>query len=328
MQINAFVEQWPLKRPFAISGRTFSASDVLVVKARAAGHTGWGEASGVYYKGETPAAMAAQIMEATAGRTELSRPSLASVLPSGGARNAVDCALWDLEAKLAGQPVWRLAGVGRPQPLRTTYTIGADTPAQMATVATDFADAARLKMKLVGDAEDANRVRAVRQARDDAWLMVDANQSFTPDRFDSLLPDLVSARVSLIEQPFPVGSEAYLDGLQCPIPIAADESVQTLSDIASLVGRFQVINIKLDKCGGLTQALAMVDESRRLGFTVMIGTMASTSLGLAPAYLVGQLCDLADLDAGLFLTTDRKGHAIYHRGMVTCPSDLWGSATE
>lgn len=324
VDIKTSVERWPFKKPFSITGHTFSASDVLVVTAQADGLTGWGETSGAYYKSERPTDMAAQIIEATASRDALERRDLASLLPGSGARNALDCALWDLEAKRTGKPVWELAGLGRPQPLRTTYTLGAEAPAQMAAAAREFADATHIKLKLTGDGADAARVLAVRVARPDAWLMVDANQGFTPDGFRGLLPSLVDARVSLIEQPFPVGSEAALDDLRCPIPIAADESVQGVRDIAPLIGRFQVINIKLDKCGGLTDALAMAEESRRLGFKVMVGNMMGTSLSLAPAYLVGQLCDFVDLDGPLFLASDRPAHATYSNGLVTCPTDSWG----
>jgi L-alanine-DL-glutamate epimerase-like enolase superfamily enzyme len=164
----------------------------------------------------------------------------------------------------------------------------------------------------------------VRAARPDAWLMVDANQGFTPAGLQALLPSLIEARVALIEQPFPVGLESDLQGLECPIPIAADESVQGFDDLAALVGRFDVINIKLDKCGGLTQALAMVKKSRALGFKVMVGNMMGTSLSLAPAYLVGQLCDVVDLDGALFLTADREPPMTYFGGVATCPPGLWG----
>jgi L-Ala-D/L-Glu epimerase len=324
VDIQTSLERWPFKEPFSITGHTFSASDVLVVRVCQDGLTGWGETSGAYYKNETPAQMAAQISRATAGCRALDRRDLPFLLRERGARNALDCALWDLEAKRAGRPAWSLAGLDPPRPLPTTYTLGANSPARMAVAALGFADATHVKLKLTGDGSDAERVRAVRKARPDVWLMVDANQGFTRDGFRALLPTLVEERVSLIEQPFRIGREVDLDGLRSPIPIAADESVQGVDDIASLAGYFDVINIKLDKCGGLTEALLMVEECRRLGLEVMVGNMMGTSLSLAPAYLVGQLCDFVDLDGALFLAADRTPCMSYSAGVVTCPTGLWG----
>jgi L-alanine-DL-glutamate epimerase-like enolase superfamily enzyme len=324
VDIETCVEHWPFKQPFSIAGHTFTGSDVLLVKVRCEGLTGWAEAVGTYYKSETPTDMAAQISHVTAELRAVKRSELPSLLPAGGARNALDCALWDLEAKQAGSPVWELAGLSPPQPLRSTYTVSGEAPARMAAAAAQLRDATHIKLKLLGDGSDAQRVWAVRTVRPDVWLMIDANQAFTRDSLQALLPELVKARVALIEQPLPVGREADLKGLQCPIPIAADESVQELDDIAPVVGYFDVINIKLDKCGGLTSALAMVRECRKLGFRVMVGNTMGTSLSLAPAYLIGQLCDFADLDGGLFLALDRAPRAMYSAGTVTCPPDLWG----
>ena len=224
------------------------------------------------------------------------------MLPPGGARNAVDCALWDLDAQRAGKDVWRLAGLESVKPLVTTFTMGADDPSVMADGARKFAKARALKMKLTGDLDlDIARVKAVRDARPNTWLGVDANQGYDIQKLDELMGTLVDCDVSLLEQPIRRGSESDLDGYTSPIRIAADESALSLADVPGLVGRFNVLNIKLDKCGGLTEALAMAHEARRLGLDVMVGNMVGTSLAMAPAFVLGQLCDIVDLDGPVFL---------------------------
>ncbi|HEX4972222.1 MAG TPA: dipeptide epimerase, partial [Steroidobacteraceae bacterium] len=256
----------------------------------------------------------------------IDRETLRRLLPAGGARNAVDCALWDLESRLSGIPAWKIAGLNAPVPLVTTFTLGADDPEKMAQTATSYADAQAIKLKLTGTPVDADRVRAVRTARPEAWLAVDANQGFTRASLADLMPVLVEARVGLIEQPFPIGREADLDGLRSPIPIAADESVQDLNDVAGLVGRFNVVNIKLDKSGGLTEALAMARHAHSLGLDVMVGNMTGTALAMAPAALVGQLCRIVDLDGPIFLQNDRSPGVVYEHGTVWCPPEVWGGA--
>jgi L-alanine-DL-glutamate epimerase-like enolase superfamily enzyme len=190
-----------------------------------------------------------------------------------------------------------------------------------------YAQARALKLKLTGEAElDAERVRAVRATRTDVWIGVDANQGFTPDTPETVLPALLEAKVGLLEQPFARGREADLDGLPRPIPIAADESVLTTGDVEGLRGRFDVINIKLDKCGGLTEGLKMAAQARRLGFQVMIGNMTGSSLAMAPGFVVGQQCDLVDLDGPIFLKEDRQPGVIYEDGYVRSPDAVWGGA--
>jgi L-alanine-DL-glutamate epimerase-like enolase superfamily enzyme len=210
--------------------------------------------------------------------------------------------------------------------LPTTWTLGAEDAGAMAQRATHHAAARMLKLKLVGDGADAERVAAVRAARPDAWIGVDANQGFTRDSFHDLVPALVDARVQLVEQPFPTDQDHWLDGLASPIPLAADESVQVCADIERLVGRVDMINIKLDKSGGLTEALAMVALARRLGLKVMVGNMIGTSLSTAPGFVLGQLCDLADLDGPLLLSRDRTPSVVYADGAVFCSDDVWGHA--
>jgi L-alanine-DL-glutamate epimerase-like enolase superfamily enzyme len=195
----------------------------------------------------------------------------------------------------------------------------------MAAAARAYKGARAIKLKLTGEPIDADRIRAVREARNEVWLSVDANQALNQSSFDNLMPTLVDKRVSMIEQPFPADRDAWLDGLQSPIPIAADESVQGLSDLPALVGRFNVINIKLDKCGGLTEALAMVGKARELGLKIMVGNMLGTSLGMAPAFILGQHCEVVDLDGPVFLASDRSKRATYSDGFIRCPEDLWGS---
>jgi L-alanine-DL-glutamate epimerase-like enolase superfamily enzyme len=255
----------------------------------------------------------------------MTREQLQHVLPAGGARNALDCALWELEARRSGEPVWKLAGQEAPKPLLTTFTVSADAPDVMARDATAYTGARAIKLKLTGDDLNAQRVLAVRAARPDVWLMVDANQGLTRESFARLLPTLVEARVDVVEQPFPVGNEDWLDGLERPIRIAADESVQDRSDLPKVLGRVDMINIKLDKCGGLTEALALASEARRLGFDLMVGNMSGSSLAMAPAFVVGQLCDVVDLDGPTFLTTDRSPSASYEDGKIWCPDNLWGA---
>jgi L-alanine-DL-glutamate epimerase-like enolase superfamily enzyme len=257
--------------------------------------------------------------------TGIGRAALQKVLPPGGARNALDCALWDLEAKVTRQPAWQIAGIRKPQPLLTTFTCGADEPEVMAAVARSYSHARAIKVKLTGNSADADRVRAVRLARPNVWLGVDAKQGFTRESLEHLMPVLIDSRVALIEQPFPIGQEALLDDLESPIEIAADESVQSLTDIPPLAGRVHVVNIKLDKCGGLTEGLAIVRAAQELGLDCMVGNMIGTSLAMAPAYLLGQSCKVVDLDGPIFLTGDREDTVRYQGGFIECPEEVWGS---
>lgn len=323
--LTADVEKWPYTAPLRITGHTRDLSEVLVVTLEMQGLIGRGEAAGVRYRNESAASMLTCI-EAIRARLSpgVTRETLQTMLPPGGVRNALDCALWDLEAKLSHRPTWQIAGLKKPVPLLTTFTCSAEPPETMAATARSYGQARAIKLKLTGEPIDADRVRAVREATPDAWLAVDANQGFSRPFLEQLLPTLVQARVALIEQPFPIGQEALLDGLRSPIPIAADESVQSSPDIKALAGRFNMINIKLDKCGGLTEALLMARAARGLGLEVMVGNMGGTSLAMAPAFLVGQLCTVVDLDGPIFLRSDRTNAVDYADGYITCPTELWG----
>lgn len=322
-KMTVVAQRWPTRDAFRIAGYTFTDCEVILVELEHEGLRGRGEAAGVYYHQETPASMIQQIEQArSAVERGISRQELRELLPPGGARCALDSALWDLAAKASGVPAFQAAGLEEPHGLETTYTVGAGPAEEMAAAAAAYAPAGRLKVKLTGR-EDEARLRAVRAARPDAWIAVDANQGLTRESLRRLLPLFVELDIRLIEQPLPVGAEEQLRGVRSPIPLAADESVQSLEDIAGASGLFQVVNIKLDKCGGLTEALEMVREIRRLGMQPMVGCMQGTTLSVAPACIVAGLCEVVDLDAPTFLTEDRVPSAVYENGRLTCPRD-WG----
>jgi L-Ala-D/L-Glu epimerase len=327
LRLGVAVEKLRLSAPFRISGFVFEEQEVVVVTLDDGLHRGQGEASGVYYLGDTSQGMVAAI-EAVREAVEagIDRAALQGLLPPGGARNAVDCALWELDAQRRRMPVWKVAELPGVKPLVTTFTLGADDPAVMAAGARKYAQARCLKLKLTGDLDlDIARVRAVRAARPDVWMGVDANQGYGINSLDSLVGALIPADVMLLEQPLKRGCEADLDGFKSRIPIAADESALTFTDLPGLVGRFDVVNIKLDKCGGLTEGLAMAYEARRLGLKVMVGNMVGTSLAMAPAFVVGQLCDVVDLDGPIFLAQDRTPRMTYTDGAAWSGDDVWGA---
>ena len=316
----------PLKAPFRISGYVMEASPCVVATVSRSGVQGRGEAAGVYYLDDTAEKAAAQLrLVAPNLPANLTRGALREILPPGGARNALDCALWELESREAGQPVWALAGLAAPRPLLTTLTLGADDPGVMAAGAVGFVGARAIKLKLTGEADiDIERVRAVRAARPDVWIGVDANQGYGPDTIGPLIPALVDCGVSLLEQPFRRGRESDLDGLSFPLPLAADESCLDLAELETLPGRFDVVNIKLDKCGGLTEGLMIARRAQALGLKVMVGNMVGTSLSAAPAFVLGQLCDVVDLDGPIFITHDPAPTVSYDDGHVWCPAEVWG----
>ena len=306
LRMTAAVESWPLKWPFFITGHVFNASEIVVVTLSDGANVGRGEAAGVYYHGDRPETLLRGV-EALRGEIEagLTRESLNKLVPPGGVRNALDCALWDLEAQRTGRTVLDLAGMGPAAPLLTTCTVSAGEPDAMAASAASYSGARAIKLKLLGDGRDAERVKAVRAVCPDVYLAVDANQGFTPETLDDVWPTFVACRVELVEQPFAIGQDHLLDGRTRSIPIAADESAQSLADVSGLLGRYDVVNIKLDKCGGLTEGLAMAREVKRLGMKVMVGNMTGTSLAMAAAFVLGQLCDVVDLDGPMFLSEDR-----------------------
>lgn len=328
LDVAVTIEKWPFSHPLQITGYTFYDCEYGVVELRAGDLVGRGEYFGVYYLNDDVAHGKEQIEAVTERlRRGVTREELLEVLPAGGARNGVDCALWDLEAKQLGRPAWQIAGLQPPRPLRTTHTLGAEEPEQMAERARGYVNARAIKLKLTGDGKDAARVRAVRAARPDVWIGVDGNQGFSRESLEELMPHLVATDVQLVEQPLPRGHDAELDGFESPIALAADESAQDIGDLPNLVGRYDVVNIKLDKCGGLTRGLAMHAEARRLGMKTMVGCMGGTSLAMAPGFVLGQLCEIVDLDGPIFLARDRTPSVIYDdEGCIFSPETVWGGA--
>ncbi len=318
-----------LKEPFRISGYLFEAMPAVVAHVSDGMHTGRGEGGGVYYLNDDSAHMEVEIERArSAIEAGISREELRHVLPAGGARNALDCALWELESLRACVPVATLAGVGSPKPLITTFTIPADKPSEVLRRLEPLAAAKAIKIKLEGKFDaDVERVQTVRRARPDAWIAVDANQGYARDDLDRLVAVLVEERVSLLEQPVARGAEAELDGWRSPIPIAADESILDLAELAAQHHRFDVINIKLDKCGGLTEALIMAHEARRLGKKVMVGNMAGSTLATAAGFILGQFCDIVDLDGPYFLA-NHSDEGLYKNGEIYVADSLWGYSAQ
>jgi L-Ala-D/L-Glu epimerase len=328
LQLGIAVERLAFSAPFRIAGFLFEHQDAVVVTLSDGRHIGRGEACGVYYLNDNVDQMVAAL-EAQRARIEsgVDRAAVQQILPPGGARNALDCALWELDARRTARPVWEIAGLDRPQSLVTTFTLGAEAPELMAQGALRWAQAQALKVKLTGERElDIARVKAVREARPEVWLGVDANQAYTVANLGALVRALLESNVAQLEQPVARGAEAGLESFESPIPLVADESALGLADLPGLVGRFDMVNIKLDKCGGLTEGLAMAREARRLGLKLMVGNMMGSSLAMAPAFLIGQLCDIVDLDGPTFLSNDRKPSVRYSDGMIWVDEAVWGRA--
>ena len=327
LELQVRREKLRLAAPFRISGYVFEESEVVVATVSDGEHRGRGEGGGVYYLADDADRMAADI-EAARSEIEagIDRQALIGLMRAGGGRNAVDCALWELEAGRRGQPAWKLAGISEPRALVTTFTVGADDPDVMARAATGYTDAIAIKLKLTGELDlDIERVRRVREARPDVWLSVDSNQGYGRDGLERLVSSLAACNVAMVEQPLARGREADLDGFDSPIPLAADESALTSADVPGLVGRFDVFNIKLDKCGGLTEALNIVEACNEVGLKLMVGNMVGTSLAMAPAFIVGQHCEIVDLDGPTFLLEDRTPGIVYDDGKAWCGDEIWGA---
>jgi len=314
--------------PFRITGYVFESMPSIVARIADGGAVGRGEAAGVYYLSDDQARMLAMIEEIRPEiESGLSRERLQQLLLPCGARNAIDCALWELDSRLASVPVWKLAGVPRPQPLVTTFTLPADDPAVLASKVEKLAFAKAIKLKLDGNADiDRERIALVRRARPDVWLAVDANQGFVPADLDRLGAAARDYSVSLIEQPLKRGEDSGLDGWRPGVPVAADESILDLDELEQLGHHFDVINIKLDKCGGLTEALKMARAARMLGKQVMVGNMGGSTLAMAPGFVLGQICDVVDLDGPYGLADDPLAGEIYRDGEIFIPDALWGAA--
>ena len=320
--LTATVETWPVAGAFTISRGSRTEQTVVVVQAVADGHVGRGECVPYARYGETVEGVVAAIEGL--GRIA-SRDALAAVMAPGAARNGIDCALWDLEAKRSGRRVWEVAGLSPPAAVATCYTLSLDAADAMAARAREAIQHPLLKIKLGGGAADVDRMRAIRAARPDARLVADANEAWRPDELEMLLAVAAEARFELIEQPLPAGDDGALANFHRSIPVCADESAHTADGLAALRDRYDAVNIKLDKTGGLTGALAMGAEARRLGLKGMVGCMLATSLAMAPAILVAQYTDWGDLDGPLLLARDREHGLVYRDGLVYPPTPaLWG----
>lgn len=324
-RLEAHAERWLVRGSFTISRGSVDAVEVVVVEIVEDGARGRGECRPYPRYGETPAGTLAAIDEVR-GPVERGsdREELARLLPPGAARNALDCALWDLAAKRSGQPVWQLAGLPQPGTCQVSFTLSLDSPSAMAEAARAAADRPVLKLKL-GGTGDALRVAAVRAAVPAARLIVDANEAWTPELYLATVPTLARLGVELLEQPFPAGSDGWLDGLPRPVPVCADESCHDAASIEALVGRYDVVNLKLDKTGGLSEAVRAGQRARELGLGVMVGCMVATSLAMAPAVMLARPGSWCDLDGPLLLKRDRVPGLVYRDGNVEPPSrGLWG----
>jgi len=318
-------KSWLLKEPFVIARGTETTVDVVIARLEGDGHVGRGEAVGVDYHGETPDTMLAQVasvrreIEAGVGRREL-----LTLLPAGGARNAIDAALWDLEAKQAGVSVWQLAGMVSPRPVTTAVTIGIRAIDAYEARARALSDHPWLKVKVSAE-RPLEAVAAVRRGAPGARLVVDANQAWSVPLLQDLSRDLADLQVDLLEQPVPAEDDEGLAGFDCPIPVCADEAADTAADLPRLIDRYDFVNIKLDKTGGLTAALDFACAARTAGLRLMVGCMIGGSIAMAPAMVLAQLCEVADLDGPLLQAEDWPDGIVYRNGVMNLPRPaLWG----
>ncbi|KAF0175496.1 MAG: mandelate racemase/muconate lactonizing protein [Rhodobacteraceae bacterium] len=319
--ITVTPDTFSLAQTFTISRGSKTHAHVLTVRVTRDGVTGWGECVPYPRYGDTLEKVTAQIESLPAN---ISRADLQTALPAGSARNAVDCALWDHAAKAAGQRVWQLAGLPAPKPVPIAYTLSLNTPEVMRAEAAKHAHRPILKIKL-GTPEDMPRLEAVRAGAPKSILIIDANEGWTPEIYADLAPHLIRLGVALVEQPLPQGADDMLGEIARPLPVAADESAHDAASLAALVGKYDVINLKLDKTGGLTEALRARNEAQRLGFKLMVGCMVGSSLAMAPATLVAQTASYCDLDGPLLLSQDRDNPLHYDGAGVHPPiAALWG----
>jgi L-alanine-DL-glutamate epimerase-like enolase superfamily enzyme len=319
--IRVTPDTFRLAQAFTISRGSRTEAKVLTVTITRDGCTGRGECVPYARYGESPESVAA-LIEGLPG--DISRGDLQAALPPGAARNAVDCALWDLEAKLTDRPVWQIAGLTEPRPVLTAYTLSLDTPENMRAAAAKHAHRPLLKIKL-GTPDDMPRVEAVRAGAPGARIIVDANEGWSAEVYADLAPHLVRLGVALVEQPLPAGEDEALRGLARPLPVCADESCHDSASLPDLAGKYDMVNIKLDKTGGLTEALVLRDAARVAGYGVMVGCMVGSSLAMAPAVLLAQGAEVTDLDGPLLLAEDRDVPLVYDAAGVHPPDRaLWG----
>ena len=324
-KLTVYSESWAIRGTFRISRGSITAARVVVAEIEQDGCIGRGESAPSDHYGQNVAGVTAQILgledRIAAG---MDRIEMQSVLQAGSARNALDCALWDLAAKLAGQPAWQLAGLKACLPLQTAFTISLDAPEKMQQKARKNAHRPLLKLKLTGKG-DVERVAAVRSGAPGTRLIVDANESWDPALFETMAPQLKHLGVEMIEQPFPAGEDAALADLAHPVPVCADESCHDSAGLKALKDRYDVVNIKLEKTGGLTEALRVRQTARKMGFKIMVGCMVATSLAIAPAVLAAQGAEFVDLDGALLLEKDRYHSLDYKDHRLYPPQpELWG----
>ncbi len=322
--VSVIAKNWPLHKPFKISRDVCTHAETVVCEISTGNATGRGEAAGVSYAGETQASIQRQIenvaAEISAG---LSRDELQELLPAGGARNAVDCALWDLQAKHAGQTLWQLLG-WQPEPVTTVYTVGIDTADQMQQDAAQHSDYPTIKVK-VGSGDPLPQIAAVRAGAQAAIIVVDANQAWTLAELQRYAEPLQQLGVAMIEQPLSTLADDALRDYTCPLPLCADESCATTADLERLGELYSMVNIKLDKTGGLTEALALAEKAEAMGFELMVGNMLGSSLAMAPAFVIAQRCRYVDIDGPLLQVQDCEHALRYKNGLVEVFTPaLWG----
>jgi L-alanine-DL-glutamate epimerase-like enolase superfamily enzyme len=313
--------RFALRETFTISRGSKTHADVITVRVLRGGHIGWGECVPYARYGETLQSVTAQIETLP---PDITRTALQTALPAGAARNAVDSALWDLESKTLAKRAWEVANLPAPGPVQTAFTLSLDIPEVMCAAAAQNAHRPILKIKL-GTPDDMPRLEAVRLGAPKSTLIIDANEGWTPAIYTDLAPHLIRLGVALVEQPLPAGADEMLAEIARPLPVCADESAHDASSLPALVGRYDMVNLKLDKTGGLTAALIARDSARRLGLRVMVGCMVGSSLGMAPAMLLAQGADFADLDGPLLLREDRATPLHYDaQGLHPPLAKLWG----
>ena len=319
--ITVTPDTFRIARTFTISRGSKTHAHVLTVRITRGGFTGWGECVPYARYGESLESVTAAILALPEGIT---RQALQDAMPPGAARNAVDCALWDLEAKTAGLRAWDIAGLPSPRPVQVAFTLSLDTPEEMRAQAAANAHRPLLKIKL-GTPDDMPRLEAVRAGAPQSTLIVDANEGWTPQVYTDLAPHLLRLGVAMVEQPLPAGADDMLGEIARPLPVCADESCHGADSLAALKGKYDLVNLKLDKTGGLTEALAMAQAARAQGFEIMAGCMVGSSLAMAPAVLIGQMAAFVDLDGPLLLARDREPGLLYEGSTLEPPSPaLWG----
>ena len=323
-EIKVEPKNWLLRKPFKISRDVATHAETLLCHISDGTHTGSGEAAGVTYKGETVDSIKMQIEAAVPQIADgIGRDELQQLMPPGGARNAVDCALWDLEAKQSGRTVWQMLD-WQPHAVTTVYTIGMDTPANMQKDAAAHVDFPILKVK-VGIGDPIEQISAIRQGSPDAAIVIDANQAWTVEDLDKYAEGLKALNVEMVEQPLAHDSDEILGGYESLIPLCADESCDSRADLERLAGLYDIINIKLDKTGGLTEAVALALQAESMGFDLMVGNMLGSSRAMAPAFVIAQHCKYVDIDGPLLLKYDRSMGLEYNRGVVKgFDPRLWG----